>query len=132
MIALEGVPGPIVCGVEALARYEKAAGAYDLLVRKYNTAIVAEQKRIAGERQFVRTELKRLLQRYAARLRASGVPADQMIATVKAVVGQALVRVGWRGAGAFLLEVLDWGLEGYYNEVTVERTVGHEPARCAM
>jgi hypothetical protein len=132
MTALEGVPGPIVYGLEALARYEKAAGAYDVLVRKYNSAVVAEQTRIAGERQFVRTELKRLLQRYAARLRASGVTADQMLATVKAVVRQALVRVGWKGAGAFLLEVLDWGLEGYYGEISAERTVAPEAARCAM
>jgi hypothetical protein len=114
MIALERVPGPIVYGVEALARYEKAAGAYAILARWYHTAVSAEQRRIAGERQFVRVELRRLLQRYAARLRDSGVPPDQMIATVKAVVSQALVRVGWRHAGAFLLEVLDWGLEGYY------------------
>jgi len=116
MIAVEVVPSPIVCGVEALARYEKAAGAYAILARWYRTAVVAEQRRIAGERQFVRTELRRLLQRYAARLRDSGVPPDQMIATVKGVVSQALVRVGWRGAGVFVLEVLDWGLEGYYAE----------------
>jgi hypothetical protein len=114
MIALEAVPGPIVYGVEALARYEKAAGAYAILARWYRTAVIAEQRRIAGERQFVRVELRRLLKRYAARLRDSGVPPDQMIATVKAVVSQAIIRVGWRHAGAFLLEVLDWGLEGYY------------------
>ncbi len=116
MIALDGVPGPIVYGVEALARYEKAAGAYDILAARYQNAVAPEQRRIAGERQFVRVELRRLLKRYTARLRDSGVPADQMIATVKAVVSQALVRVGWRHAGAFLLEVLDWGLEGYYAE----------------
>jgi hypothetical protein len=97
-----------------LARYEKAAGAYAILARWYCTAVIAEQRRIAGERQFVRVELRRLLKRYAARLRDSGVPPDQMIATVKAVVSQAIIRVGWRHAGAFLLEVLDWGLEGYY------------------
>jgi hypothetical protein len=114
MIALDNVPGPIVCGVEALARYEKAAGAYAILARWYRTATTAEQHRINGERQFVRTELRRLLQRYAAKLRDSGVPPDQMIATVKAVVSQALVRVNWTGAGGFVLEVLDWGLEGYY------------------
>lgn len=116
MIALERVPGPIVYGVEALARYEKAAGAYDILARCYRNAVASEQRRIDGERQFVRVELRRLLTRYAARLRDNGVPPDQMIATVKAVVRQALVRVGWKGAGAFVLELLDWGLEGYYAE----------------
>jgi hypothetical protein len=132
MITLEGVPVAVVYGVEALARYEKAAGAYDLLSRRYRSAVSDEQRRIAGERQFVRTELRRLLQRYAAKLRASGVSADEMITTVRDVVRQALVRVGWRHAGAFLLEILDWGLEGYYQISILERTAAPEPARYAM
>jgi hypothetical protein len=137
MIAPERVPGPIVYGVEALARYEKAAGAYAVLARRYRSAIYAEQRRIADERQFVRTELKQVLGRYAAWLRANGVSREQLIATVKSVVSQAAVRVGWRHAGAFLLEVLDWGLEGYNDQAnaataaSAERIAAPAPARCA-
>jgi len=123
---------PLEYGLEALARYEKAARAYDVLARRYHSAIGAEQRRIDGERQFVRTELKRLMRRYAARLRANGVPPDEMIATVKAIVSRALVRVGWRNGGALVLEIFDWGLEGYYYGVSAERTAGPEPVRCAM
>ena len=124
---------PLEYGLEALARYEKAARAYDVLARRYHSAVGAEQRRIDGERQFVRTELERLVRGYAARLRANGVPADEMIADVKAVVSRALVRVGWRQGGALVLEILDWSLEGYYGvTVSAERTVGPEPVRCAM
>jgi hypothetical protein len=118
-------------GLEALARYEKAARAYDVLARRYHSAVDAEQQRIDGERKFLRTELERLVRRYAARMRANGVPAEEMIADVKSVVSRALGRVGWRHGGALLLEILDWGLEGYYAAVNAERTVGPEPARCA-
>jgi hypothetical protein len=124
--------GPLEYGLEALARYEKAARAYDVLARRYHSAVGAEQKRIDGERQFVRTELSSLVRRYAAQLRASGVTVDEMMADVKAVVCRALARVGWRHGGAMILEILDWGLEGYYAGVSVERTAGPEPARCAM
>jgi hypothetical protein len=123
---------PLEYGLEALARYEKAARAYDVLARRYHAAVGAEQQRIDGERRFVRTELERLVRRYAAKLRASGVSADEMIATVKAVACRAFVRVGWRRGGALVLEILDWGLEGYYGVVSAERTAGPEPARCAM
>jgi hypothetical protein len=125
-------------GLEALARYEKAARAYDVLARRYHSAVGAEQRRIDGERQFVRTELSSLVRRYAAQLRASGVPVDEMIVDVKAVVSRALGRVGWRHGGALVLEILDWGLEGYYAGaespavLSVERTAGPGPARCAM
>jgi len=123
---------PLEYGLEALARYEKAARAYDVLARRYHSAVGAEQQRIDGERRFVRVELERLVRRYAAKLRANGVSADEMIATVKAVVCRALVRVGWRQGGALVLEILDWGLEGYYGGASAERTAGPEPARCAM
>ena len=128
---------PLEYGLEALARYEKAARAYDVLARRYHDAVGAEQRRIDGERQFVRTELSSLVRRYAARLRANGVPADEMIATIKAVVCRALVRVGWRHGGALVLEILDWSLEGYYaplsnDSFSAERTAAPEPARCAM
>jgi transposase InsO family protein len=123
---------PLEYGLEALARYEKAARAYDVLARRYHSAVGAEQRRIDGERLFVRTELKRLVRCYAERLRADGVPADEMIADVKAVVSRALVRVGWRHGGALVLEILDWGLEGYYAGVSAEKIVGPESVRCAM
>jgi hypothetical protein len=123
---------PLEYGLEALARYEKAARAYDVLERRYHSAVGAEQRRIDGERRFVRVELERLVGRYAAKLRANGASPDEMIATVKAVVARALVRVGWRHGGALVLEILDWGLEGYYGGVSAERTAGPEPARCAM
>jgi hypothetical protein len=119
-------------GLEALARYEKAARAYDVLARRYHAAVGAEQQRIDGERRFVRVELERVVRGYAAKLHASGVPVDEMIATVKAVVCRAFVRVGWRHGGALVLEILDWGLQGYYGALSAERTVGPEPARCAM
>ena len=119
-------------GLEALARYEKADRAYDILARRYGSAVGAEQRRIDGERRFIRTELERLVRRYTALMRANGVPADEMIATVKAVVRRALVRVGWRQGGALVLEILDWGLEGYYGGVSVERTAAPAPVRCAM
>lgn len=119
-------------GLEALARYEKAARAYDVLARRYHSAVGAEQRRIDGERQFFRTELARLIRRDAARMRENGVPVDEMIATVKAIMGRALVRVGWRNGGALVLEILDWGLEGYYGTVSAEKTVAPEPVRCAM
>lgn len=126
---------PLEYGLEALARYEKASRAYDVLARRYHSAVGAEQRRIDGERQFVRTELEPLVRRYAATLRANGVSADEMVATVKAVVGRALVRVGWRHGGALVLEILDWGLEGYYGaaeRLSAERTAGPSPVRCAM
>ena len=119
-------------GLEALARYEKAERAYSILARRYGSAVGAEQQRIDGERRFVRTELERLIRRYTALMRANGVPADEMIATVRAVVSRALVRVGWRHGGALVLEILDWGLEGYYGTVSAERTAAPAPARCAM
>ena len=119
-------------GLEALARYEKAARAYDVLARRYHSAVGAEQQRIDGERRFVRTELERLVRRYAATFRANGVPVDEMMATVKAVACRAFVRVGWRRGGALVLEILDWSLEGYYDRVSAERTAGPEPVRCAM
>ena len=119
-------------GLEALARYEKAARAYDVLARRYHSAVGAEQQRIDGERRFVRVELVRVVRGYAAKLHASGVPVDEMIATVKAVVCRAFVRVGWRHGGALVLEILDWGLEGYYGALSAERTAGPEPVRCAM
>jgi hypothetical protein len=123
---------PLEYGLEALARYEKAARAYDVLARRYHSAVGAERQRIDGERRFVRVELERLVRRYAAKLRANGASPDEMIATVKAVVARALVRVGWRHGGALVLEILDWGLEGYYGGVSAERTAAPEPARCAM
>jgi hypothetical protein len=55
-----------------------------------------------------------------------------MTATVKAVVCRAFVRVGWRHGGALILEILDWGLAGYYGALSAERTAGPEPVRCAM
>ena len=125
-------------GLEALARYEKAARAYEVLARRYHAAVGAEQRRIDGERQFVRTELSSLVRRYAAQWRASGAPVDEMIADVKAVVSRALGRAGWRHGGALVLEILDWGLEGYYGgpestaALSAERTAGPAPARCAM
>ena len=122
-------------GLEALARYEKAARAYDVLARRYHSAVDAEQRRIDGERQFVRTELSSLVRRYAAQLRANGATADEMIATVKAVVSRAFVRVGWRHGGSLALEILDWGLEGYNGGAggaSGERTAEPEPVRCAM
>ncbi|HZS62440.1 MAG TPA: hypothetical protein VFA43_24450 [Gemmatimonadaceae bacterium] len=119
-------------GLEALARYEKAERAYSILARRYGSAVGAEQQRIDGERRFVRTELERLIRRYTALMRANGVPADEMIATVRAVVSRALVRVGWRHGGALVLEILDWGLEGYYGTVSAERTAAPAPVRCAM
>jgi hypothetical protein len=104
-------------GLEALARYEKAARAYDVLARRYHSAVGAEQRRIDGERQFFRTELARLVRRHTARMRENGASVDEMIASVKAIVGRALVRVGWRHGGALVLEILDWGLDGYYSDV---------------
>lgn len=104
-------------GLEALVRYEKAARSYDVLARRYHSAIGAERQRIDGERQFFRTELARLVRRYAARMRENGVSVDEMIATVTAIVGRAVVRVGWRHGGALVLEILDWGLDGYYGGV---------------
>lgn len=104
-------------GLEALARYEKAARAYDVLARRYHSAVGAEQRRIDGERQFFRTELARLVRRYTARMRENGASVDEMIASVKEIVGRALVRVGWRHGGALVLEILDWGLDGYYSGV---------------
>jgi hypothetical protein len=118
-------------GLEALARYEKAARAYDVLARRYHSAVGAEQRRIDGERQFVRAELERLVRRYAATLRDSGVSADEMIVDVQAVLNRALARAGWRHGGAMVREILDWGLEGYYAGVNAERTAGPEPARYA-
>lgn len=127
---------PLEYGLEALARYEKAARAYDVLARRYHSAVGAEQRRIDGERQFVRVELARLVRGYTARMRDDGIPVDEMMATVKAIVGRALVRVGWRHGGALVLEILDWGLDGYYSRVTAnlsaERTVAPAPVRCAM
>ena len=123
---------PLEYCLEALARYEKAARAYDVLARRYHSAVGAEQRRIDGERQFFRTELSRLVRCYAARMRENGVPVDEMIATVKAIMGRALVRVGWRHGGALVLEILDWGLDGYYGSVSGERTVAPAPVRCAM
>ena len=123
---------PLEFGLEALARYEKAARAYDVLARRYHSAVGAEQRRIDGERQFVRTELERIVRDYAARLRANGVPAEEMIADVRSVVSRALGRAGWRHGGALVLEILDWGLEGYYAGVIAERTAEPEPVPCAM
>jgi hypothetical protein len=123
---------PLEYGLEALVRYEKAERSYHILARRYGSAVGAEQRRIDGERQFIRAELERLVRRYAARLRANGMAVDEVMATVKAIVGRALVRVGWRHGGALVLEILDWGLEGYYGGVSAERTVAPEAARCAM
>jgi hypothetical protein len=119
-------------GLEALARYEKADRAYVILERRYGAAVGAEHQRIDGERRFIRTELERVVRRYTALMRANGVPADEMIATVKSVVARALVRVGWRHGGALVLEILDWGLEGYYGTVSAERTAAPAPVQCAM
>jgi hypothetical protein len=125
---------PLEYGLEALARYEKAERAYNVLARRYGAAVGAEQRRIDGERRFFRAEIERLVRRYAAKLRANGLSADEMMATVKAIVCQALVRVGWRHGGALVLEILNWGLEGYYGVVSVsaEKIVGPERVRCAM
>jgi hypothetical protein len=126
---------PLEYGLEALARYEKAARAYDVLARRYHSAVDAEQRRIDGERRFVRAELERLVRRYAAKLRDNGVSADEMLATVKTIVCRALGRVGWRHGGALILEILDWGLEGYYSpvaSVSAEKTAGPGRVRYAM
>jgi hypothetical protein len=123
-------------GLEALARYEKADRAYHILARRYGSAVGAEQQRIDGERRFIRGELERLVRRYTARMRANGIPADEMLAAVKATVSRALARVGCRHGSALILEILDWSLEGYYGTVSgtvsAERTVAPAPVRCAM